>query len=76
MKNAYYFGLYKLERENLIALIKEHGVILVESILKSLHFIAYEQRKHEFDSESEIIPVEYKKTNIEYKPMLLNKETP
>ncbi|KKK42875.1 hypothetical protein LCGC14_1101380 [marine sediment metagenome] len=55
--------LYKLEKEDLINLFKEYGAELIEGILRSLHFIAYEQRK-QFDSELEIIPVEYKKKDI------------
>ena len=58
--------LSKLEKEDLIQLFNEHGDNLIESILKSLHFIAYEQKKHKFDSEIDIVPVEYEKTIIEY----------
>ena len=62
-----YGYLYELEEEDLINLFTENGVNLIESILKSLHFIAYEQKKYRFDSEIGIIPSDYKEIGGIYK---------
>jgi hypothetical protein len=62
-----YKYLFKLSKKEIIALFEEHGLILIDSILKALHFIAYEQKKYEFDHEIEIIPVEYSGYQIKYK---------
>lgn len=51
--------LYELEKEDLIDLFTENGRFLIEHILKSLHYIAYEQKKHRFDSGIGIIPIEH-----------------
>ncbi len=62
-----YGYLYELEEGDLKNLFTEHGVNLIECILKSLHFIAYEQKKYEFHSQIGIIPRDYKVLGGTYK---------
>lgn len=62
-----YGYLYELEEGDLNNLFAEHGVSLIECILKSLHFIAYEQKQYRFDSQIGIIPSDYKELGGVYK---------